>query len=156
MEHLQGWWNMDIRWHHYRHCQKPNLTFPCWRARRDDRIGHLDHPIRSPGAKVMQITSFGPVSCRGCRPADLGEAGRPGTFAEHISPCHKTTRDPPMDPYELDTQANTKIMTERPSTWIKVLIFITCRDLLDRSTTMDFIHVLISKLVKQRAEMCQL
>ena len=93
----------------------------------------------------MQITSFGAVSCRGCRPAGLGEAGRPGTFAEHISPCHKTTRDPPMDPYELDIQAKTKVMTERPS---------TCRDLLDRSTTMDFIHILISKPVKWRAETC--
>ena len=47
-------------------------------------------------------------------------------------------------------------MTERSSTWIKVLIFITCRDLLDRSTTMDFVHTLVSKPVKRRAEMCQL
>ena len=83
-------------------------------------------------------------------------AGRPGTFAKHISPCHKTIRDPPMDPYILDIQANTKVMTERPSTWIKRPICSTYLDLLDRSTTMDFIHVLISKLVKQRAEMCQL
>ena len=104
----------------------------------------------------MQITSFGPVSCKGCRPAGLGEAGQPGTFAEHILPCHKTTRDPPMDPYELDIQANTKVMTERPSTWIKQPIFSTCQDLLERSTTMDFIHMLISKPMKWRAETCQL
>ena len=61
-----------------------------------------------------------------------------------------------MDPYELDIQANTKVMTERPSTWIKGPIFSTCRDLLDRNTTMDLIHMLISKPVKRRAEMCQL
>ena len=61
-----------------------------------------------------------------------------------------------MDPYELDTQANTKIMTERPSTWIKGAIFSICRDLLDRNTTMDLIHMLISKPVRRRAEMCQL
>ena len=71
MEHLQGWWNIDIRWHHYKHCQMPNLTFPCWRAHRDDRIGHLVHPIRSPHVKLMQITSSGLVLCRGCRPAGL-------------------------------------------------------------------------------------
>ena len=57
MEHLQGWWNMNIRWCHYKHWQMTNLTFPCWRARRDDRFGHLDHPIRSSDAKVMKITS---------------------------------------------------------------------------------------------------
>ena len=61
-----------------------------------------------------------------------------------------------MDPYALDIQANTKVMTERPSTWIKGPIFSTCRDLLDRNTTMDLIHMLISKPVKRRAEMCQL
>jgi hypothetical protein len=115
----------------------PNLNFPCWRARWDDRIGHLDHPIRT---RVLQKL----------------QAGRPGTFAEHILPCHKTTRDPPMDPYELGTKANTKVMTERPSTSIKWAIFSTCRDLLDRNTTMDLIHMLISKPVKWRAEMCQL
>ena len=61
-----------------------------------------------------------------------------------------------MDPYELDIQANTKVMTERPSTWIKGPIFSTCRDLLDRSTTMDFMHPLIKMSVKRRAEMYQL
>ena len=101
----------------------------------------------------MKITSSGLVFCRGCRPAGLS---RPCTFAKHILPCHKTTRDPPMDPYELDIQANTKVMTERPSTWIKGPIFSTCRDLLDRSTTMDFMHPLIKTSVKQRAEKCQL
>ena len=115
MEHLQGWWNMDIRWHHYKHCRIPNLTLPCWRARRDDRIGYLDHPIQSPDAKVMQITSFGLVFCRDCRPAGLSW---PCTFAKHILPCHKTTRDPPMDPYELDIQVNTKAMTGRLPPWI--------------------------------------
>ena len=69
MEYLQAWWNMDIKWHHYKHYQMPNLTFLCWRARRDDRIGHLVHPIRSLDAKVMQITSLGLVLCRGCSPA---------------------------------------------------------------------------------------
>ena len=77
------------------------------------------------------------------------QAGRP-------HPCHKTTRDPPMDPYELDIQVNTKVMTERPSTWIKGPISSTYRDLLARSTTMDFMYLLISKPVKWRAEMCQL
>ena len=66
----------------------------------------------------MQITSFGLVLCRGCRPA-----GQPDTFAKHILPCHKIIRDPPMDPYALDMQANTKDMTERPSTWIKQPIY---------------------------------
>ena len=47
-------------------------------------------------------------------------------------------------------------MTGRPSTWIKGPIYSTYRDLLARSTTMDFMHPLISKLVKRRAEMCQL
>ena len=47
------------------------LTAPCRRARRDDRIGHLVHPIQSSEAKVMQIKSFGHVLCRGCRPAGL-------------------------------------------------------------------------------------
>ena len=61
-----------------------------------------------------------------------------------------------MDPYALDIQANTKVMTERPSTWIKGPIFSTCRDLLDRSTTMDFMHPLIKMSVKWRAEMSQL
>ena len=93
---------------------------------------------------------------KGVRPAGLGEAGRHGTFAEHISPCYMTTRDPLMDPYELDIQANTKGMTKRPSTWIKRPIFSTCRDLLDRSTTMDFMHPLIKMSVKRRAEKCQL
>ena len=147
---------MDIRWHHYKHCQIPNLTFSCWRACWYDRTGYLDHPIRSPDAKVMQITSFELVFCRGCRPAGLGEAGRPGTFAEHILPCHKTIRDPPMDPYALDIQVNTKVTTERPSTWIKGPIFSTCWDLLGWSTTMDFIHMLISKPMKWRAEKWQL
>ena len=59
-----------------------------------------------------------------------------------------------MDPYELDIQANTKVMTERPSTWIKRPICSTYRDHLDWSTTMDFIHMLISKPVKWRAETC--
>ena len=59
-------------------------------------------------------------------------------------------------PYALDIQANTKDMTERPSTWIKGPIFSTCRDLLDWSTTMDFMHPLIKMSVKRRAEMCQL
>ena len=77
MEHLYGWWNMDIRWHHYKHYQMPNLTLPCWSARRYDRIGHLVHPIRSPDAKVMQITGFGLGLCRGCRPA--GPATLPNT-----------------------------------------------------------------------------
>ena len=61
-----------------------------------------------------------------------------------------------MDPYALEIQANTKDMTERPSTWIKGPICSTYRDLLARSTTMDFMHLLISKPVKWRAEMCQL
>ena len=61
-----------------------------------------------------------------------------------------------MDPYALDIQANTKVMTERPSTWIKRPICSTYRFLLDRSTTMDFIHMLISKPVKRRAETFQL
>ena len=38
-------------------------------------------------------------------------AGRPGTFAKHILHCHKTIRDPPMDPYALDIQANTRAET---------------------------------------------
>jgi len=84
------------------------------------------------------------------------QAGRPSNFAKHILPCHKTIRDPPMEPYALDIQANTKDMTERPSTWIKGPICNTYRDLSSRSTTMDFMHPLISKPVKQRAEMCQL
>ena len=46
-------------------------------------------------------------------------------------------------------------MTERPSTWIKGPIFSTCRDLLDPSTTMDFMHPLIKMLVKREPEMCQ-
>ena len=61
-----------------------------------------------------------------------------------------------MYPYSLDIQANTKDMTERPSTWIKGCICSTYRDLLARSTTMDFMHLLISKPVKRRAEMWQL
>ena len=61
-----------------------------------------------------------------------------------------------MDPYALDTQANIKLMTERPSTWIKGPIFSTCRDLLDQRTTMDFMHPLFKMSVKWRAEMCQL
>ena len=109
MEHLQGWWNMDIRWHHYKLCQMPNLTLPCWRASRDDRIGHLVHPIRSPDAKVMQITSFGLVL----------QAGQPDTFAKHRIPYHKIIRDPPMDPYALDIQANTKDMIGRLPPWIE-------------------------------------
>ena len=84
------------------------------------------------------------------------QAGRPDTFAEHIIPCHNTIRDPPMDPYALDIQANIKDMTERPGTWIKGPICSTCRDLLARSITMDFMHPLISKPVKWRAETCQL
>ena len=69
---------------------------------------------------------------------------------------YKTIRDPPMNPYALDIQANTKDMTERPSTWIKGPIFSTCRDLLARSTTMDFMHPLIKMSVKRRAEKRQL
>ena len=61
-----------------------------------------------------------------------------------------------MDPYALDIQANTKDMIERPSTWIKGPICSTYRNLLAQSTTMDFMHPLISKPVKRRAEMCQL
>ena len=83
-------------------------------------------------------------------------AGRPDTFAKNIIPCHKTTRDPPMDPYALNIQANTKVMTERPSTWIKGPICSTCRDPLAWSTTMDFMHPLIKMSVKRRAEKCQL
>ena len=84
------------------------------------------------------------------------QAGRPGTFAKHILPCHKTIRDPPIEPYALNIQANTKVMTERPSTSIKRPICSIYQDLLARSTTMDFIHMLISKPVKWRAEKCQL
>ena len=47
-------------------------------------------------------------------------------------------------------------MTKRPSTWIKGPICSTCRDLLARSTTMDFMHPLIKMSVKRRAEMYQL
>ena len=81
---MQGWWNMDIRWHHYKHFQMPKLTLPCWKACRDDRIGHLVHPIRSPDAKIMQITSFGHVLCRGCRPA--GPAPLPNTTSLATGP----------------------------------------------------------------------
>jgi len=84
------------------------------------------------------------------------QAGRPSTFTKHILPCHKTTRDPPMDPYALDIHANTKVMTERPSTWTKRPICSTYPELLARSTTMDFMHPLTSKPVKRRAETCQL
>ena len=93
---------------------------------------------------------------RGYRPVGLTQAGRPDTIAKHIIPFHKTIRDPPMDPYALDIQANIKVMTVRPSTWIKGPIFSTYRDLLDRSTTMDYIHMLSKKSVKWRAETCQL
>ena len=60
-----------------------------------------------------------------------------------------------MDPYALEIQANTKDMTERPSTWIKGPICSTYRDLLARSTTMDFMHPWIKMSVKREAEMCQ-
>jgi hypothetical protein len=83
------------------------------------------------------------------------QAGRPGTFAKHILRCYKTIRDPTMHPYALDIQANTKDMTERPSTWIKGPICSNYRDLLAQSTTMDFMHPSIKMLVKREAEMCQ-
>ena len=63
--------------------------------------------------------------------------------------------DPPKDPYALDIQTNTKDMTERPSTWIKGPICSTYRDLLARSTTMDFMHPLIQMSVKREAKTCQ-
>jgi len=57
-----------------------------------------------------------------------------------------------MDPYELYIQANTKVMTKKPSTWIKGPIFSNCQDLLDQNTTMDFMHTLIKMSVKRRVE----
>ena len=60
-----------------------------------------------------------------------------------------------MDPYALEIQANTKDMTERPSTWIKGPVYSTYPDLLARSTTMDFMHPWIKMSVKWEAEMCQ-
>ena len=45
--------------------------------------------------------------------------------------------------------------TERPSTWIEKPTYITYRDLLAWSTTMDFMHPWIKMSVKQEAEMCQ-
>jgi len=65
----------------------------------------LVHPIWSPNAKIMQITSFRLLLCKGC--------DQPDTFAKHVISCHKTIRDPPMDPYALDIQANTEDMTRR-------------------------------------------
>ena len=50
-----------------------------------------------------------------------------------------------MDPYALEIHANTKDMTERPSTWIKGPI----------CSTMDFMHPWIKMSVKQEAEMGQ-
>ena len=104
----------------------------------------------------MQITSSELVLWRGCRPTGLTQAGRPDTIAKHIIPFHKTIRDPPMDPYALDIQTNTKDMTERPSTWIKGPICNTYRDLLARSTTIDFMHSLIKMLVKREVKTCQI
>ena len=60
-----------------------------------------------------------------------------------------------MDPYALEIQANTKDMTERPSTWIKGPICSTYRDLLARSATMDFMHPWVKMSVKREAEMGQ-
>ena len=45
--------------------------------------------------------------------------------------------------------------TERPSTWIEKPTYITYRDLLAWSTTMDFMHPWIKMSVKQEAEMSQ-
>ena len=45
--------------------------------------------------------------------------------------------------------------TERPSTWIEKPTYSTYRDLLARSTTMDFMHPWIKMSVKWEAEMCQ-
>ena len=60
-----------------------------------------------------------------------------------------------MDPYALEIQANTKDMNERPSTWIEGPIYSNYRDLLARSTTMDFMHPWIKMPVKWEAEMCE-
>ena len=45
--------------------------------------------------------------------------------------------------------------TERPSTWIKRPTCSTYRNLLGRTTTMDFIYMWIKMSVKREAEMCQ-
>ena len=111
MEHLQGWWYIDTRWHHYRHCQMPNLTLPCWRAHRDDQNGHLDHPIWSPDGKVM---SPGKSPTRPCLAGrhDIGRSAwhLPITLATH----HHSLGDSPMDPQTLGNQARSESKTERP------------------------------------------
>ena len=45
--------------------------------------------------------------------------------------------------------------TERPSTWIEKPTYSTYRDLLARSTTMDFMRPLIKMSVKREDKMCQ-
>jgi hypothetical protein len=103
--------------------------------------------------KLQVLDSCSPeVAGRPASPRPAGPAPQPNTSCLATRPLGTLQ----WTPYELDIQANTKVMTERPSTWIKRPICSTYRDLLDRSTTMDFIHMLISKPVKRRAEMCQL
>ena len=106
--------------------------------------------VRTQKLCKLQVPDYCCAEAAG-RPASPRPAGRPDSFAKHIIPCHKTTRDPPMDSYAPDIQTNTKDMIERPSTWIKGPIYST----LTRSTTMDFVHPLIKMSVKREAETCQ-
>ena len=119
MEHLQGWWYIDTRWHHYRHCQMPNLTLPCWRAHRDDRIGHLVTQFRVRTQKLCksQVSDSGCAEAAG-RPASPRLAG-PTPFPSTSFLATRPLGTLQWTPYALDIQANTKDMTGRLPPWIE-------------------------------------
>ena len=77
MEHMQ----QCETWHHYKYSQMTNWTAACWIAGREDRNGHLDHPIWSPNEKVMPP---GKSSTRPCRAGRPDKDGRPGTSSKHL------------------------------------------------------------------------
>ena len=82
------------------------------------------------------------------------QAGRPSTFTMCAPSSVQEQRDMCTKPLNQGLQVGLIKWTERPSTWIEGPTCSTYQDLLDRSTTMEFMHPLIKMSVKREAEMC--
>ena len=83
-----------------------NWTAACWRAGREDRNGHLDHPIWSPDRKVMPPGKSPMRPCMAGRP----DIGRPAwhllkTLATH----HHSLEDSQIDPKHLEEKPKVKL-----------------------------------------------
>ena len=88
--------------------------------------------------------------------ADQPHLGRPaGTSAKSAPSSIQELCDTFVKPLNRGSQVGLIKWIKRPSTWIKGPTCCAYPDLLARTTSLDFIHMLIKKSVKRRAETCR-